>query len=141
MATNLRNYAHSIVGNSPLGSNDREQNDYYTTGNGAISRLEDVYKLPKKVWECACGNGRLSEQLKDNGHTVYSSELFKRGYGKTGVDFLKTRAIPQGYDCICTNPPYNLAIEFCNHALSYLKKRSCGNVVEVDIFGERKPLQ
>lgn len=122
MATNKRTYAHSIVGHSPLGS-DREENDYYTTGDGAISRLEDVYKLPTKVYECACGNGRLSEQLIDNGHTVYSTELFKRGYGKTGVDFLKVKSMPKGYDCICTNPPYNLAVEFCNHALKLVSKK------------------
>lgn len=100
-----------------------QKDDYYTTGDGAIEKLEDVYSLPKKVWECACGNGALSEQLKANGHTVYSTELYKRGYGTQGVDFLKQKKMPAGYDCICTNPPFSKAVEFINHSLSLVSKR------------------
>lgn len=105
-----------VIGKSCYG-NKRQSEDFYSTGEGAISLLENIYTLPKKVWECACGNGCLSEQLKDNGHTVYSTELYARGYGKTGVDFLKTKKMPAGYDCICTNPPFSLGVDFCKHAL------------------------
>lgn len=122
MTTTKQRYAHSIVGHSPINSN-RQKEDFYTTGDGAISQLEEVYQLPKKVWECACGNGCLSEQLIENGHTVYSTELYKRGYGKQGVDFLKTKKMPSGYDCIVTNPPYSQAVEFCLHALNLVSAK------------------
>ncbi len=122
MSESKRKYAHSIVGHSPI-DGIRQNEDFYTTGDNAISSLEDVYTLPQKIWECACGNGRLSEQLIENGHQVYSTELFKRGYGKQGVDFLKQKKMPKSIDCIVTNPPYSQAVEFCLHALDLVSKK------------------
>lgn len=98
---------------------EREANDYYATDPIAIDKLVAAYKLPLTVWECACGEGHLSERLKELGHVVMSSDLIDRGYGLGGVDFLKQ---PNCGDCkaIVTNPPYKYATEFILHALEIL---------------------
>ena len=46
--------------------------------------------LDNPVLECACGEGHLSERLKYYGYDVVSRDLIDRGYGETGIDFLKT---------------------------------------------------
>jgi len=124
MSTRSKQIAnHGVVGASSGYGSIRQKEDFYSTGDGAIERLEEVYTLPKKVWECACGNGALSEQLEKNGHTVYSTELYKRGYGKQGVDFFKQKKMPTGYDCIVTNPPFNQAVDFVLHSLDLVSKK------------------
>ena len=75
--------------------------------------------MPKKIWECACGTGCLSERLIEFGHDVVSTDLIDRGYG--GVqDFFKADTMPDGCECILTNPPYKYALEFVLHSLDLL---------------------
>lgn len=78
---------HSIfanIGASNHSSYDREKDDYYATD---VSAIDMLYKhnllVDGKYWECACGDGRLSERLKYYGYDVISSDLFDRGYGVT----------------------------------------------------------
>lgn len=104
---------HSIfanIGASNHSSYDREKDDYYATDVSAIDMLHKHNLLVDgKYWECACGDGRLSERLKEYGYDVISSDLFDRGYGVTGVDFLIQE---NGYDNIITNPPYTFINDF-----------------------------
>lgn len=99
---------------------NREQNDYYATDPIAVRKLCEKIQLPHTIWECACGAGNLSEELVKMGYSVYSSDLIDRGYGRSGVDFLKTAELPHGCKCILTNPPYKYANEFILHALELL---------------------
>ena len=102
---------------------EREKNDFYATQPEAIDKLIGAIKnmLPKKVWECACGTGCLSDRLKDFGYDVVSSDLIDRGYGDV-ADFLKTIEMPTDCNCIITNPPYKYATEFVKHSLELLKE-------------------
>lgn len=102
---------------------EREKNDFYATQPEAINKLVGAIKsmLPKKVWECACGTGCLSERLKEFGYDVVSSDLIDRGYGDI-ADFLKATEMPTDCNCIITNPPYKYATEFVKHSLELLKK-------------------
>lgn len=102
---------------------EREKNDFYATQPEAINKLVGAIRnmLPKKVWECACGTGCLSDRLKDFGYDVVSSDLIDRGYGDI-ADFLKTTEMPTDCNCIITNPPYKYATEFVKHSLELLKK-------------------
>ena len=77
---------------------------------------KDNIILNKTIWECACGQGHLSEVLKQNGYNVISSDLVDRGYGISGVNFLKTMYKDKDID-ILTNPPYKYAKEFVEHAM------------------------
>ena len=119
--TGNQNSIFKTLGASNHTDKDRETNDYYATDPIAIDVLlnEGGVKLSHKVWECACGQGHLSERLKQYGYDVVSSDLINRGYGIGGVDFLRTTKIWDGD--ILTNPPYKFAVEFIEHAMSIIK--------------------
>lgn len=109
-------------GASNHSSEERQSEDYYATEPKAVELLLEQEKFNTYVWECACGEGHISEVLKKHGYRVESSDLFDRGYkGTTIIDFLqvtkeeyKKSIVP--YDII-TNPPYKYAKEFVEHAL------------------------
>ena len=60
-----------------------KKNDFYATNPHALEIAMPVFKgiLHKNVWECACGQGHLSEVLKANKYNVKSTDLIDRGYG------------------------------------------------------------
>lgn len=63
--------------------------------------------LPKDwtIWEPAAGNGNLVNDFRANGYKVIGTDL------KTGNDFLMYEP-SEHYDCIITNPPFDLKNEF-----------------------------
>lgn len=73
--------------------------------------------------ECACGEGHLSEAIKRYGYEVVSRDLVDRGYGESGIDFLKTTEKWEGD--IVTNPPYKYAQEFVEHAIEIVEEGKC----------------
>lgn len=97
---------------------DREPEDYYATEPKALELLLDKEVFAPYVWECACGEGHLSEVLSKRGYTVKSTDLINRGYGESGIDFLKYNGIHKGD--IITNPPYKYAKEFVEKALEVI---------------------
>lgn len=109
------NSVFKTLGASNHSDEDRETNDYYATEPKALELLLDLEDFDMFVWECACGEGHLSEVLKNRGYIVRSTDLINRGYGESGVDFLK-QDTPFNGDII-TNPPYKIAKEFVEHAL------------------------
>lgn len=70
------------------------------------------YRDGGKVWEPATGKGQMSVVLKRH-YNVTASDI------KTGTDFLKAKN-RKGVTKIITNPPYNLAEDFINHAFEVL---------------------
>ena len=110
--------AHATLGARNYAQYDREENDFYATDPIALELLCDLEVFSPTVWECACGQGHLSEVLKNRGYNVISSDLIERGYGHGGVDFLKTTKQFDGD--IITNPPYKYAKEFIEHALEII---------------------
>jgi hypothetical protein len=104
------------VGRAPL--RDRG-NDLYETPECATLALLGVEKLPKRIWECACGHGAIVTILRAYGHDVVASDLVDYGdptcfYGR---DFLLEHKLPNGCECILTNPPFSRAEDFVEHAL------------------------
>ena len=110
--------ALAYVGHNANG--DREKDDFYPTPASATQSLLDNQKFEGNIWECACGNGAMSEVMIKNGYEVYSSDLINRDYGETGVDFLKS---DRHVDNIITNPPFNLGTEFTIQALKLARKK------------------
>ena len=101
---------------------ERETNDFYATNPKALKLLlnqlkEDNIILDNNIWECSCGQGHLSKELLRNGYNVTSSDLINRGYGET-KDFLKCINAVEGD--ILTNPPFKLAEDFIEKAMSLL---------------------
>ena len=104
------------LGASNHTNHERAEHDYYATEPRAVELLLERENFSDHVWECACGGGHMSEVLKQNGYSVYSSDLINRGYNGTIIqDFLKTNDL-NTMDII-TNPPYKYAKEFVEHAL------------------------
>jgi len=93
----------------------REENDYYATDPKAIDYLLQHETFNRNVWECACGEGNLSEPLKEYGYNVFSTDLIDRGYPDDIVDFLSTDIRFAGD--IITNPPFKFTNEFILKAL------------------------
>lgn len=100
---------------------ERQAEDYYATEPKAVEILLENEEFSNYVWECACGEGHISEVLKKHGYKVKSSDLIDRGYQGTEVaDFLKIQKADIKNDFsrdIITNPPYKYAKEFAEHAL------------------------
>lgn len=119
--TGDQNSIYKTLGASNHTDKERENNDYYATEPKAIELLLDLEKFAPYVWECACGEGHLSEVLKRRGYKVKSSDIIHRGYEDTEViDFLKVSKEDIKNDFsrdIITNPPYKYAREFVEHAL------------------------
>lgn len=94
--------------------------DFYPTPVWATHALLECENFKGDIWECACGNGVMSEVLKTRGNTVISTDLHDRGYGETGIDFLKeTRTVKN----IVTNPPYNVAQKFVERGLESVEHK------------------
>ena len=104
--------ALAYVGHNSKGN--RIKNDFYPTPPEATQSLLDRENFNGNIWECACGDGSMSKVMIDKGYEVYSSDLIDRGYGETGIDFLKS---DKKFDNIITNPPFNLSTEFTIRAL------------------------
>lgn len=94
---------------------EREQNDYYATDPKAMYKLLEFETFDKNIWEPACGEGNLSEVLKEKGYNVYSTDLINRGYGDDHFDFLKTNN--KWFGDIITNPPFKYTTEFVTKSL------------------------
>jgi hypothetical protein len=88
--------------------------DFYPTPAWATHALIQNEYFSGTIWEAACGDGAMSRVLTKTGCKVYSSDLYDRGYGDGGVDFLKTK---KRFDNIVTNPPFHSAQEFAERAV------------------------
>ena len=94
--------------------------DFYPTPEWATYALIDNEDFTGDIWECACGDGSMSKILKKTNNQVISSDLYDRGYGESGVNFIKSDKI---CDNIVTNPPYNLAEDFVTSGFNKTNKK------------------
>ena len=65
------NSIYKTLGASNHTEKEREGNDYYATEPKAVMLLLEQEKFSQWVWECACGEGHISEVLKANGEDAY----------------------------------------------------------------------
>jgi hypothetical protein len=99
---------------------DLDGPDFFPTPAWATHALIDNEDFVGDVWECACGDGSMSEVLETTGNKVISSDLIDRGYGDGDHDFLESwRKAPN----IITNPPYNAAEGFVQAGLEKASKK------------------
>ena len=111
---------HSVyvtLGASSHTDEQRPSDDYYATDPKAARLLMELETFSPNIWECACGQGHLSEVFEGAGYSVKSTDLVDRGYGTGGVDFLSD-GIQHWDGDIITNPPYKYAQAFVEKALS-----------------------
>ncbi len=94
--------------------------DFFPTPAWATLALVDNERFDGEVWECACGDGAMSTVLEQGAKQVVSSDLYDRGYGDAGVDFLQSK---RRADNIVTNPPYNAAEAFVQNGIKLSRKK------------------
>ena len=111
-----------FIGSHALSKEDRQENDYYATSPIAAEWLLRIENLKSDIWECACGEGHLAKVFIEHGFNVRSTDLIDRGFGRGGVDFLKTSEMWWGD--IVTNPPFKHAQEFIEHGLNIVPEGS-----------------
>lgn len=112
------NSIYKTLGASNHTDKERENDDFYATEPRAADLLMAEEKFNRNVWECACGEGHLSERFVAAGYNVWSTDLVDRGYGTGGVDFLSQSEQFNGD--IITNPPYKYATDFIYKALELI---------------------
>ena len=99
---------------------DLDGPDFFPTPRWATFALIENEKFNGEIWECACGDGTMSRVLEETGQPVRSTDLYDRGFGEVGVDFLMSQL---GADNIVTNPPYNCAEGFVASGVKLAKRK------------------
>ena len=125
MASANDSFVKSTGGHSSAsGNRDRARRlDGYHTPRVAVETLLRAERLSPRVWEPANGFSRVSRVLRESGRDVFTSDVHAWHAGTERVaNFLAERRLPsrfreEGCD-IVTNPPFVLAREFAEHALS-----------------------
>ena len=100
----------------------RNQNDAYPTPPFVTYALHYHERLPKRIWEPACGRGWMSSELIRLGYNVKSSDLYEYEnplvpHIYNHIDY--TKDVPFTVDGIVTNPPYakDLAQKFIERTI------------------------
>ncbi len=93
---------------------DLDGPDFFPTPKWATHALIENETFVGDIWESACGDGAMAEVLETTGQPVISSDLYERGYGEAGVDFLHSNRRAAN---IVTNPPFNAAEGFVRAGL------------------------
>lgn len=99
----------------------REENDFYATPFHTTKSLLSNFKLePKSILEPSSGQGHIVEVLKEYfpKAEIEATDLIDRGYCESGVNFLTKDYGDLKYDLVITNPPFKIAQEFVEKALS-----------------------
>jgi len=99
---------------------DLDGPDFYPTPRWATHALVESESFVGDIWEPACGDGSMSEVLATTGNDVISSDLYDRGYGDAGIDYLGTK---RRVTNVITNPPYNAAEGFVATSLQVVEKK------------------
>jgi hypothetical protein len=94
--------------------------DFFPTPRWATFALIENEKFSGEVWECACGDGAMSRVFEESGSKVLSSDLYDRGYGEIGIDFLTPSRRAAN---IVTNPPYNSAEGFVASGVKHAERK------------------
>lgn len=99
---------------------DLDGPDFFPTPAWATHALVENERFDGAIWECACGDGAMAKVLEQAGYKVRATDLYPRGHGETGIDFLgSTRKV----DNIVTNPPYNAAEAFVAQGLKLARRK------------------
>lgn len=118
--TGNSNSIFKTLGATSHAKGEREKHDFYATDPKAIEWLLKLETF-NNVWECAFGQGHLSNVLIKQGIHKKSTDLIDRGFGESGIDFLGIEVQEWNGDII-TNPPYKYAKDFVLKALQIIPK-------------------
>ncbi len=100
---------------------ERKERDLYETPEWVTVALRPhIDPVPGLIWEPSAGTGKMSHVLAQWGGGVVSSDIEPHPLCYT-ADFLKQRECHEGAEAIITNPPYEFAQQFIDHALAMMR--------------------
>jgi hypothetical protein len=95
---------------------ERKERDLYETPAWVTDAVVGYIDTKRVIWEPASGGGKMVAALERHGFDVYASDI------ESGEDFLSSdTCFTPSPQAIVTNPPYALAREFIEHALTLMK--------------------
>lgn len=111
---------------------ERKPADVYPTPEDATQAIIDALRLPKDalIADPGCGDGKLLRVFTANGyHNTVGADIRHTGYGHGGMDYFGKAGGPlEGslgwlaefglIDAIVMNPPFSMALEFIEKALT-----------------------
>lgn len=109
----------NTLGASNLSKKERSERDYYGTAPSATKALLNREIFYTNIWEPCVGHHKMSDALELCGYNVKKSDIFDYSLSHEIIDFLTYEGTFAGD--IVTNPPYELATEFVEKALSVVE--------------------
>jgi hypothetical protein len=108
----------AMAGGNPL--TGRMEDDFYPTPSEVTHALLGEFHFGRgKILEPAAGDYAMASVLEANGYQVEASDVTPRDPRVMQRDFLTMTKTDAG--AIITNPPFNLAQQFIEHALGVLR--------------------
>lgn len=111
----------------------RIEGEFYPTPPENLDCLASFVDLSQfSIWEPACGAGHLGKRLEEiHQGPLVATDLYDRGYGIAGQDFLEQLRLPpvltntERRPLILTNPPFkdDLPEQFIEHSLKLTQER------------------
>ena len=92
----------------------RSDRDLYHTPDWVTQTLLPALRPVTCIWEPAAGQGKMTGALQAAGYDVIATDI------ADGLDFLAEKR-NRGAEAIVTNPPFNQAREFIEHALALME--------------------
>lgn len=122
--------AKSLITGNARNAQAASDPNFYATPYAALPPLlvAEGKRIPRAIWEPACGNGALVVPLRNRGYITYASDLHDWGCpeSQTGIDFLGSTAQAMAAQLaldhektgIITNPPFNIIESFVERAVA-----------------------
>ena len=120
---------------------ERAANDFYVDAPEAIEALLRVERFSGASWDGACGTGTIPKAMRDAGLDCFASDIVDRGFpGVALLNFLADEPDGSGehVDNIVSNPPFNLAREFIDKALTIAAHKVAMLLPLTFLEGQRK---
>ena len=115
-----------ILGSSAHSKEEREKHDFYATDPHSVKLFletikQDNIELSQNIWECACGDGAITNVLTQYGHTVFSTDIVKRNDTCDALlDMTKSECLLKFFGDVFTNPPYKHVDVFVRKSLDMI---------------------
>lgn len=103
----------------------RHNMDWYIEPRWAVDLFLDREEIPGPAWDPACGSGTIPKACRERFIETGASDAADRGFGLVH-DFLGMEPMPRWrlpIASIITNPPYKLAQQFVEKALTIATRK------------------
>jgi hypothetical protein len=114
-----------MAGGNP--TDERRERDFYPTPYEVPWALVKAQRFGRTIHECASGDDAIVKFLEKVGYNVIATDIHPLGRGEK-MDFFDIKK-PLA-DCIITNPPFDIAADFIEHAWQVLKVRKMALVLK-----------